>query len=99
MTFGLKNAGATYQKAIQRFLHGQIGRNAEANVDDIFIKTKHNDQFIMDLSETFENLRKFKWKLNPTKCVFGVPSEKLRGFIVVAGASKPTPPRSTPSSS
>ena len=36
----------------------------------------------MDLSETFENLKKFKWKLNPTKCVFSVPSEKLPGFIV-----------------
>jgi len=36
----------------------------------------------MDLSETFENLRKFKWKFNPTKCVFGVPSRKLLGFIV-----------------
>jgi len=82
MTFGLKNAGATYQKAIQRCLQGQIGRNAEAYVNDVVIKTKHSDRFIMDLSETFENLRKFKWKLNPTKCVFGVPSRKLLGFIV-----------------
>jgi hypothetical protein len=70
MTFGLKNAGATYQKAIQRCLQGQIGHNAEAYVDDVVVKTKHNDQFITDLSETFENLKKFKMKLNPTKCVF-----------------------------
>ena len=76
MTFGLKNAGAAYQKAIQRCLQGQIGRNAEAYVDDVIINTKRNDQFITDLSETFENLKKFKW-LNLTKCVFGVPSEKL----------------------
>ena len=80
MTFGLKNAGATYQKAIQRCLQGQIVHNAEAYVDDIVVKTKRNDQFIMDLSETFENLRKFKWKLNPIKCVFGIPSGKLLGF-------------------
>ena len=60
MMFGLKNAGATYQKAIQRCLQGQIGRNAEAYVDDIVIKIKRNDQFIMNLSETFENLWKFK---------------------------------------
>ena len=60
MTFGLKNAGATYQKAIQRCLQGQIGRNAEAYVDDVVVKTKRNDQFIMNLSETFENLWKFK---------------------------------------
>jgi len=82
MTFGLKNACATYQKAIQRCLQGQIGRNAEAYVNDVIIKTKHSDRFIMDLSETFENLWKIKWKLNPTKCVFGVPSGKLLGFIV-----------------
>ena len=80
--FGLKNAGATYQKAIQRCLQGQIGCNAEAYVDDVVIKTKHNDQIITDLSETFENIRKFKWKLNPTKCVFGVPSGKLLDLIV-----------------
>ena len=91
MTFGLKNAGATYQKAIQRCLQGQIGRNAEAYVDDIIIKTKCNDQFITDLSETFENLKKFKWKLNPTNCVFGVPSGKLLGFIVSSGGIEANP--------
>ena len=82
MTFGLKNAGATYQKAIQKCLQGQIGRNAEAYVDDVIIKIRSNDQFSADLQETSENLRIFKWNLNPTKCVFGVPSGKLLGFIV-----------------
>ena len=43
---------------------------------------KIQDQFITDLEETFNSLRKFRWKLNPTKCVFGVPSGKLLGFIV-----------------
>ena len=51
-------------------------------MDDVVIKTRSNDQFIADLQETFENLRRFKWKLNPTKCVFGVPAGKLLGFIV-----------------
>jgi len=51
-------------------------------VDDVIIKTRSSDQFIADLQETFENLRRFKWKLNPTKCVFGVPAGKLLGFIV-----------------
>ena len=82
MTFGLKNVDATYQKAIQKCLQGQIGHNAEAYVDDVIIKTRSSDQFIVDLHETFENLRRFKWKLNPTKCVFGVPAGKLIGFIV-----------------
>ena len=67
MTFGLKNAGATYQKAIQKCLQGQIGHNAEAYVEDIVIKTRSNNQLIADLQEIFENLRRFKLKLNPTK--------------------------------
>jgi hypothetical protein len=93
MTFGLKNAGATDQKAIQRYLQGQIGCNIEAYIDDVVLNTRSNDQFIADLPETFENLRKFKWKLNPTKCVFGVPSGKLLSFIVSNRGIKANPPR------
>ena len=55
------------------------------------MKTKRNDQFITDLYETFENLRKFKWKLNPTKCVFGVPSRKLLVFIVSSRGIEASP--------
>ena len=54
----------------------------EAYVDNVIVKTKTQDQFITDLEETFNSLRKFCWKLYPTKCVFGVPSRKLLGFIV-----------------
>jgi len=56
MMFGLNNASATYQKAIQRCLQRQTGRNDEAYVDDVVVKTKSNDQFIADLAEMFENL-------------------------------------------
>ena len=56
--------------------------STEAYVDDVVVKTKTQDQFITDLEETFNNLQKFRWKLNPTKCVFGVPFGKLLGFIV-----------------
>src|SRR6266540_3176589 len=82
MPFGLKNAGATYQWAKQRYLHDQLGRNVEAYVDDVVIKSRVREDLISDLSETFTNLRRFRWKLNPEKCVFGVPSGKLLGFIV-----------------
>jgi hypothetical protein len=82
MTFGLKNAGATYQKAIQKCLASQIGKNVEAYVDDVVVKTTVEDQLITDLAETFTNLREFQWKLNPTKCVFSVPSGLLLGFMV-----------------
>jgi hypothetical protein len=82
MSFGLKNAGATYQRAIQMCFADQLHRNVEAYVDDVVIKTRDSDDLIVDLEETFSSLRRFPWKLNPTKCVFGVPSGKLLGFIV-----------------
>jgi hypothetical protein len=66
MTFGLKNAGATYQMAIQKCLASQIGKNVKAYVYDVVVKTTVEDQLIADLTETFANLREFKWKLNPT---------------------------------
>ena len=82
MPFGLKNAGATYQRAIQTCLGNQVGRNAEAYIDDVVIKTKEPGSLIEDLKETFKNLKTWQWKLNPTKCVFGVPSGQLLGFLV-----------------
>src|SRR5438105_11243905 len=82
MPFGLKNAGATYQRAIQRCLHDQLSHNVEAYIDDVIIKSRVKEDLLSNLSEMFENLRRFRWKLNPEKCVFGVPSGKLLGFIV-----------------
>src|SRR5881394_1418169 len=67
---------------MQRCLHDQLGRNVEAYIDDVIIKSRVKEDLISDLSEKFSNLRRFRWKLNPEKCVFGVPSEKLLGFIV-----------------
>ena len=67
---------------MQRCLHDQLGRNVEAYVDDIIIKSWVKEDLISDLSETSKNLRCFRWKLNLEKCVFGVPSGKLLGFIV-----------------
>ena len=82
MPFGLKNAGATYQQCIQNCLHEQIGCNVYAYVDDIVFKSKLKTDLITDLMETFTNLRKYRIKLNPEKCVFSVPAGKLLGFIV-----------------
>jgi hypothetical protein len=82
MTFGLKNAGATYQKAIQKCLDSQIGKNVEAYIDDVVVKTTNEDDLIADLAQTFANLRHYRWKLNLEKCVFSVPSGKLLGFMV-----------------
>ena len=59
-----------------------MGRNAQAYIDDIVIKIHEERMLIVDLEETFTNLRKANIKLNPEKCVFGVPSRKLLSFLV-----------------
>ena len=81
MPFGLKNAGATYQRCIQNCLKNQIGRNVHAYVDDIVVKSRKKETLIDDLKETFDNLRVYKMMVNPAKCVFGVPPGKLLGFF------------------
>jgi hypothetical protein len=82
MSFGLKNVDATYQRGIQTCLSEQIGDNAEGYVNDVVVKIKNPDMLIVDMKQTFENLKKWRWKLNPNKCVFGVPSERLLRFLV-----------------
>jgi hypothetical protein len=82
MPFVRKNAGATFQRLMRKALRAQMGRNAEAYVDDIVVKTRESHTFIEDLEETFVNLRKVNIKLNPAKCAFDVPSGKLLGFLM-----------------
>jgi hypothetical protein len=91
MTFGLKNTRATYQKAIQKCLESQIGKNIEAYVDDMVVKTTSEDNLIADLAETFANLRRYRCKLNQEKCVFGVPSGRLLRFMVCHRGIKANP--------
>jgi hypothetical protein len=82
MSFGLKNVGATYQRAIPACFKKQLNKNVEAYVDDVVIKTRNSSTLIDDLEETFASLHEYRWKLNPNKCIFGVPSGKLLGFII-----------------
>jgi hypothetical protein len=82
MSFGLKNAGAIYQRGIQACFKRQLNKNVEAYMDDVVFKTRNSSTLIDDLEETFASLREYRWKLNPNKCVFGVPSSKLLGFII-----------------
>ena len=51
-------------------------------MDDVIVKSRHVESLVNDLRLTFDNLRKYDIKLNPEKCVFGVPAGKLLGFIV-----------------
>jgi hypothetical protein len=82
MPFGLKNAGATYQRLVNKMFRDQIGRNVEVYVDDMLVKSIQTASHIADLRETFGTLRSHKMKLNPAKCAFGVPSGKFLGFMV-----------------
>jgi hypothetical protein len=91
MPFGLKSACATYQRGIQRCLHSQIGHNTEVYVDDVVVKTQEEEGLISDLAGTFDNLTKFKMKLNPEKCTFGVPFGKLLGYMVSHCSIDPNP--------
>jgi hypothetical protein len=78
MAFRLKNeGGAMCHKCVHIILENQIGRNIEAYIDDIVVKSKKHGDLLDDLKETFDNLRKYKMMLNPNKYVFGVSSRKL----------------------
>jgi hypothetical protein len=91
MSFGLRSTGATYQKGIQKCLCSPFGCNAEAYINDVIIKTWEDEGLISDLVVTFDNIRKFKMKLNPEKCMFGVPSGKLLRYMVSRWRIGPNP--------
>ena len=82
MPFELKNAGATYQRLVNKMFCKQIVRNMEVYVDDMLVKSKEEFAHLDDLKETFATLRKYKMKLNPSKRAFGVASGKFLGFMV-----------------
>ena len=82
MPFGLKNAGATYQKAMVTLFHDMIHKEIEVYVDDLIAKSQKDESHVENLQKLFKRLRKFQLKLNPTKCTFGATSGKLIGFIV-----------------
>jgi hypothetical protein len=82
MPFGLKNAGATFQRCMRRIFEDLIGRIIKAYVDDIVVKSKKTGDLVPDLTEVFVKLREHRVKLNPKKCIFGVPRGMLLGFVV-----------------
>ena len=82
MPFGLKNVGATYQRAMVTLFHDMIHHEIEVYVDDMIAKSQTEEEHLVNLQKLFERLRKFKLRLNPNKCTFGVRSGKLLGFIV-----------------
>uniref|UniRef100_A0A2N9FCI3 Uncharacterized protein n=1 Tax=Fagus sylvatica TaxID=28930 RepID=A0A2N9FCI3_FAGSY len=82
MPFGLKNAGATYQRMVTKMFKDQIGKTMEIYIDDMVVKSRLSQNHLKDLTETFRVLRLHKLRLNASKCVFGVGSGKFLGFMV-----------------
>ena len=82
MPFGLKNARAIYQRLMNKMFVHQIERNVQVYVDDMLVKSLSEDDHLSDLRETFDTLRTYNMKLNPSKCAFGVTAGKFLGFMV-----------------
>ena len=82
MPFGLKNAGATYQRAATALFHDMMHKEVKVYVDDMIVKSEIREGYFEALDKFLVRLEKYNLRLNPKKCVFGVTSGKLLGHIV-----------------
>ena len=82
MSFGLKNAGATYQRMATTLLHNMMHNEVEVYVDDIIVKSKDTGSHTINLRKLFERIKQYRLRLNPQKCTFGIAAGKLLGFLV-----------------
>nr|CAE04481.1 OSJNBa0029L02.22 [Oryza sativa Japonica Group] len=82
MTYGLKSAGATYQRAMNYIYHDLIGWLVEVYINDVVVKSKEIEDHIANLRKVFERTRKYGLKMNLTKCAFGVSTGQFLGFLV-----------------
>ncbi|GKB48662.1 reverse transcriptase domain-containing protein [Tanacetum coccineum] len=91
MSFGLKNARATYQWLVDKVFEKQVGQNLEVYIDDLVIKSHTEAELLRDIEETFCTLRKINMKLNPKKCTFGAVEGMFLGYMVGPKGIKPCP--------
>ncbi|GJV37252.1 reverse transcriptase domain-containing protein [Tanacetum coccineum] len=89
MPFGLKNAGAMYQRLVDKAFDSQVGRNIEVYVDDLVIKSYTETEMLRDIEETFRTLRKINMKLNLKKCTFGAVEGMFLGYTITPEGIKP----------
>jgi hypothetical protein len=82
MTFGLKNAGATYQRAMNLIFHELLGNTVEVYIYAIVVKSAECSSHIADLRKAFDKMCRYGLKMNPRKCAFGVSAGKFLGFII-----------------
>ncbi|GKC88328.1 reverse transcriptase domain-containing protein [Tanacetum coccineum] len=91
MPFGLKNAGAIYQRLVDNAFDSQVGRNIEVYVDDLVIKSHTEAELPRDIDKTFRTLRKINMKLNPKKCTFGAVEGMFLGYMIGPEGIKTVP--------
>ena len=84
MPFGLKNAGATYQRAMSTIFRDHLRKTVECYVNDITVKSRNKDEHLRDLRTMFDIMQAHQLKMNPTKSFLGVSSGKFLGFIVTS---------------
>ena len=82
MPFGLKNAGATYQRAMNSIFHDMIGWFMKVYIDDVVIKSLAKCKHLVNLEKAFQRMRSHNLKMNPLKCTFGVSARNILGFLV-----------------
>ena len=91
MSFGLKNAGSTYQRLVNLMFKGQIGDTMEVYIDDMVVKSLHASDHVKHLEIAFDILKTFNMKLNPAKCSFGMSSGKFLGYMVTKRGIEASP--------
>jgi ribonuclease HI len=91
MPFGLKNAGATYQRMVTKMFRHIIGKTVEVYIDDMLVKSLHEEDHIVHLLQVFDILRESRLRLNASKCTFGVSSGKFLGHVVSRRGIEPNP--------
>ena len=82
MSFGLKNTGATYQRAATALFHDMMHKEVDVYVDDMMVKSETREGYFEALDKFLARLEMYNLRLNPKKCIFGVTSGKLLGHIV-----------------
>ncbi|GKC94133.1 reverse transcriptase domain-containing protein [Tanacetum coccineum] len=91
MSFGLKNAGATYQRSVDKSFSKQLGRNIEIYVDDMVIKSKNEGSLMLDIEETFCTLSRINNELHPKKCIFCVETGQFLGHMITSEGIEENP--------
>ena len=82
MSFGLKNAGATYQRMVTCMFKELISKTVEVYIDDMVVKTREEREHACGLQGGFDILKQHKLGLNVEKCAFRVGSSKFLGCMI-----------------